>query len=52
MDSATNILLWSRVLQPFCHKVEATNAILSVSKNNRNGTFSDFIDLQVKKQVW
>ena len=52
MDSATNIFCGSRVLQLFCHKVQAANAILSVAKNNWNGNFSDFIDLQGKKQVW
>ena len=26
--------------------------LLSVAKNNWNGNFSDFIDLQGKKQVW
>ena len=41
----------SRVLQLFCHKVEAANAILSVAKNNWNGSFSDFIDLQGKNRV-
>ena len=49
MDSATNIFLWSRVLQPFCHKVEAANAISSIAKNNRKEKFSDFINLQGKK---
>ena len=34
MDSATNVLPWSHVLQLFCHKVEATNAILSVAESN------------------
>ena len=49
IDSATNIFLWSRVLQPFCHEVEAANAILSIAKNNWKENFSDFIDLQGKK---
>ena len=28
------------------------SAILSIVKNNWNRNFSDFIDLQVKRQVW
>ena len=40
----------SRVLQLFCHKVEAANII--VVKNNWNDNFSDFIGLQGKRQVW
>ena len=35
---------------PFCHKVEATNAILSVTKNKWRRNFSDFIDLQGKNR--
>ena len=49
VDSTTNIFLWKSRLQLYCHKVEAANAILSVVKNNWNGSFSDFIDLQGKK---
>ena len=40
----------SGVLQLFCHKVQATNAILSVVKNKWNRNFSDSIDLQEKNR--
>ena len=40
----------SRVLRLFCHKLDAANAILSVVKNNWNGKFYDFIDLQEKNR--
>ena len=41
-----------RILQLICHKVEAANAMLKITKNIWDGNFSDFIDLQEKKQVW
>ena len=37
------------VLQLFCHKVKGANAILCVVQNNWKGNFSNFIDLQGKK---
>ena len=40
----------SRILQLFCHKAKAANAILSIAKNNWNENFSDFIELQAKNR--
>ena len=40
MDSATMFFCCgSRILQLFCHKVEAANVTLSVAKNNWNENF-------------
>ena len=49
MDSATIFFCGSRILQLFCHKVEAADAIWSVVKDRWKGNFSDLIDLQRKK---
>ena len=46
MDSVTNIFLWN----PFITTIlSQSRGILSIVKNNWNGNFSDFIDLQQKK---